>query len=75
MWSVDNNSYLLWRLEHQVQPAKIDRLLNTVSTTDRDGTFPGSAWFGRLLAKAGKWVSLRRHSPAPAATMLSRPLH
>ena len=75
MWPVENNAHLQWRLEHQIRPAKIDRLLNTISTTDRDGTFQASAWFGRLLAKVGKWMSLRRHSAAPAATMLIRPSH
>ena len=75
MWSMDNNLYLAWVLEHQIRPAKIDRLLNTITTTDREDVFPAPNWLSRLLAKAGKWMSLRRHSPAPTAAMLGRPSH
>lgn len=73
MWPVENNAYTQWRLDYQVRPAKIDRLLNTVSTTDREGTIPWSRWFGRALAKLGKLASLRRHSPTPTDAMLGRP--
>jgi hypothetical protein len=72
---MDNNLYLAWRLEHQIRPAKIEQLLNTITTTDRKDVFPGSHWLNRLLAKAGKWMSLCRHSPAPTAAMLRRPSH
>ena len=75
MWPVDNGNYQLWRLEHQIRPAMADRLLNSVTTTDRA---PGVLWLrrlGHLLAKAGKWMSMRRHLGGEAAGMLGRPSH
>lgn len=35
MWQVDNDRYQLWRLEHELAPKKIDRLLDHVTVTDR----------------------------------------
>ncbi len=35
MWQVDNDRYTLWRLEHEMGVKQIDRLLNSVTTTDR----------------------------------------
>jgi hypothetical protein len=37
MWQVDNDRYTLWRLEHEVGVKRIDRLLNSVTETDRTG--------------------------------------
>ena len=35
MWQADNDRYTLWRLEHELGVKPIDRLLNSVTTTDR----------------------------------------
>jgi hypothetical protein len=35
MWQVDNDRYALWRLEHELGIKPIDRLLNSVTATDR----------------------------------------
>jgi hypothetical protein len=35
MWQVDNDRYILWRLEHEMGIKRIDRLLNSVTATDR----------------------------------------
>ena len=39
MWQVDNDRYQIWRLEHELAPKKIDRLLNSVTTADREPVF------------------------------------
>lgn len=35
MWQVDNDRYHLWRLEHELGPKQIDRLLDSVTASDR----------------------------------------
>lgn len=35
MWQVDNDRYHLWRLEHELGVKQIDRLLDSVTATDR----------------------------------------
>jgi hypothetical protein len=35
MWQVDNDRYQIWRLEHELAPRKMDRLLNIVTESDR----------------------------------------
>ena len=35
MWQVDNDKYCLWRLEHELNVKRMDRLLNSVTCTDR----------------------------------------
>ena len=35
MWQAENDRYTLWRLEHEMGVKPIDRLLNSVTTTDR----------------------------------------
>lgn len=35
MWQAENDRYTLWRLEHELGVKPIDRLLNSVTTTDR----------------------------------------
>ena len=75
MWPVENNAQLQARLERQVRPARIDPLLNTVTTTDRESAHDWSGRMGQVLAAAGKFLSLRRHSPAPTAAMLRRLSH
>jgi len=35
MWQVDNDRYILWRLEHEMGVKRIDGLLNSVTATDR----------------------------------------
>ena len=75
MWPVENNSQLQARLEQQVRPERIDALLNTVTTTDREPMSDGSRWLSQALAAAGKFLSLRRHSPALTAAMLRRLSH
>jgi hypothetical protein len=35
MWQAENDRYTLWRLEHEMGAKPIDRLLNSVTATDR----------------------------------------
>jgi len=35
MWQAENDRYTLWRLEHEMGVKRIDRLLNSVTATDR----------------------------------------
>ena len=35
MWQAENDRYTLWRLEHEMGVKHIDRLLNSVTTSDR----------------------------------------
>jgi hypothetical protein len=35
MWQVDNDKYCLWRLEHELNVKRMDRLLNSVTCADR----------------------------------------
>ena len=35
MWQAENDRYTLWRLEHEMGVKRIDRLVNSVTTTDR----------------------------------------
>ena len=35
MWQAENDRYTLWRLEHEMGVKRIDRLLNSVTVTDR----------------------------------------
>ena len=35
MWQAENDRYTLWRLEHEMGVKRIDRLLNSVTGTDR----------------------------------------
>jgi hypothetical protein len=39
MWQVDNDRYQVWRLEHELAPKKVDRLLNSITTADREPRF------------------------------------
>jgi len=39
MWQAENDRYTLWRLEHEMGMKPIDRLLNSVTVSDRaEGT-------------------------------------
>lgn len=35
MWQVDNDRYQLWRLEYELGPKPIDRLLDSATASDR----------------------------------------
>jgi hypothetical protein len=35
MWQAENDRYTLWRLEHEMGVKPIDRLLNSVTASDR----------------------------------------
>jgi hypothetical protein len=35
MWQAENDRYTLWRLEHEMGVKLIDRLLNSVTASDR----------------------------------------
>ena len=36
MWQAENDRYTLWRLEHEMGVKPIDRLLNSVTASDRE---------------------------------------
>lgn len=63
MWQMDNDRYALWRLEHEVGVKRIDRLLNSVTATDRMEApslarldlKPVAAGLGRLLCS---WAAM-----------------
>ncbi len=39
MWQGNNDRYHLWSLEHQLPRNKLDRLLNSITETDRQPLF------------------------------------
>jgi hypothetical protein len=56
MWQVDNDRYAVWRLEHELGVKPIDRLLGSVTATDREAPLltrldpkPVAAGLGRFF--------------------------
>ena len=60
MWQVDNDRYYLWQLEHELNAKRIDRLLNSITTTDRlesSSLAMTLVRLGRALWRAAKGIS------------------
>jgi hypothetical protein len=56
MWQAENDRYTLWRLEHEMGMKPIDRLLNSVTASDREAPLlagldlkPVAAGLGRFF--------------------------
>jgi len=49
MWQVDNDRYALWRLEHEMLPTKIERLIDSAIVADREPA-PNALQLARRLA-------------------------
>jgi hypothetical protein len=72
MWQADNDRYALWRLERQLLPGWIDRLIDSTTVADRtERTVPVLPAACRLAAAIRRWVSVLC-SPVPAATIVRR---
>jgi hypothetical protein len=67
MWQAENDRYTLWRLEQEMGVKPIDRLLNSVTVSDRaEGTpligldlKPVAAGLGRSLKRLCSWIAMR----------------
>ena len=80
MWQAENDRYTLWRLEHEMGVKPIDRLLNSVTVSDRVeapsltglGLMPISVFVILLLEQTRYLgVDLIDHlAPLAAATLL-----
>jgi len=72
MWEVDNDLRTLWRLEHELGRKRIDRLLNSVTTSDRPERFnlarPNIARLAELMRRLWR----RRWPLLPPALIVRR---
>jgi hypothetical protein len=71
MWQVDNDRYALWRLEQELAPRKIDRLLDSVTVSDREqpvAVLP----VARGLAAALGLLARSLYRPLPATPIVRR---
>ena len=72
MWQADNDRYALWRLEQQLLPGRIDRLIDSTTVADRtDPVVPVLPAARRLVAAIRRWASVLC-SPVPATTIVRR---
>jgi hypothetical protein len=72
MWQADNDRYALWRMEQQLLPGRIDRLIDSTTVADRaEQTAPVLPAARRLAAAIRRWASVL-YSPVPAATIVRR---
>lgn len=63
MWQVDNDRYALWHLEHELGQKPLDRLLNSVTVSDRSPTIV-RPFIGSLAGMANRlahWLRNRRN--------------
>jgi hypothetical protein len=62
MWQVDNDRYTLWRLDHELGRKRIDRLLDSVTVTDRIESptlvLPPASLFRRFFQRLYSWVAV-----------------
>lgn len=74
MWQVDNDRYQLGRLEHELGQKSVERLLNSVTTTDRSPPlgFPAMRFDAavRVSCRSFRWLyclvatpHMVRHAP------------
>ena len=66
MWQAENDRYTVWRLEHEMGVKPIDRLLTSVTVSDRveapsfNGLDPAvAAGLGRSLRRLCSWIAMR----------------
>ncbi len=70
MWQEDNDRYALWRLEHELAPKKIDRLLDSVTVSDRAERIavPMAGRAAAIIQRVAKTIC----APLPAALRVRR---
>lgn len=70
MWQVDNDRYTLWRLEQEVAPNRIDRLLDSVTVADRREriVLPGAGRIAAAIRRLVKTICV----PLPASPRVRR---
>jgi len=72
MWQADNDRYALWRMEQQLLPGRIDRLIDSTMVADRtERTVSVLPAARRLVAAIRRWASVLC-SPVPAASIVRR---
>lgn len=71
MWQVDNDRYALWRLEQELAPRKADRLLDSVTVSDREPSVPVLPVARRLMAMVER-LAKALYRPLPAAPIVRR---
>ena len=61
MWQVDNDRYTLWRLDHEFGLKRIDRLLDSVTASDRIESptlsLPLAGLFRRVFQLLYSWIA------------------
>jgi hypothetical protein len=71
MWQVDNDRYTLWRLEQQLLPDRIDRLIGSVSVADRPEPLPALP-IARRAGAAIRRLAQALYPPLPHTPMVRR---
>jgi hypothetical protein len=72
MWQMDNDRYALWRLEQDLLPKGIDRLIDSVTVADRAEQPVHALPVARRLAAAIRRFARALYHPLPAAPIVRR---